>query len=155
MVFSDETLGNLEEADAESFAAIRQAFAYWDAIDIHYRGEVIRSRGHGFCGLSRKRLLGILQERARSLGVPVTFHTEVDDVERLRDCDLFVAADDVNSKVRARYEDVLRPHIDLRKVPPCGSAPRRASRRSPSASARTSTGSSRSTPTSSSATPAR
>ncbi len=115
VVFSDETLGNLEEADAESFAAIRQAFAYWDAIDIHYRGEVIRSRGHGFCGLSRKRLLGILQERAGALGVALTFHTEVDDVERLRDCDLFVAADGVNSKVRARYEDVLRPHIDLRK----------------------------------------
>lgn len=115
VVFSDETLSHLQEADAESYAAITEAFAYWDAIDIHYRGQVIRSRGHGFCGLSRKRLLGILQQRARSLGVSLTFSTEVDDVERLRDCDLFVAADGVNSKVRTRYADVLRPTVDLRK----------------------------------------
>jgi anthraniloyl-CoA monooxygenase len=115
VVFSDETLGNLEEADAESYAAIRRAFAYWDAIDIHYKGERIRSRGHGFCGLSRKRLLGILQDRARELGVEITFRVDVEDVERLRDCDLFVGADGVNSRVRARYADVLRPSIDLRK----------------------------------------
>jgi anthraniloyl-CoA monooxygenase len=114
VVFSDETLGNLEEADPESFAAIRASFAYWDAIDIHYRGARIRSRGHGFCGLSRKRLLSILQERARGLGVELTFHAEVDDVERLRDCDLFVAADGVNSKARSRYRDVLEPSVDLR-----------------------------------------
>ncbi len=114
VVFSDETLGNLQEADPESFAEIRGAFAYWDAIDIHHGGARIRSRGHGFCGLSRKRLLAILQERAIGLGVEIAFHTEIDDVERLRDCDLFVGADGVNSKVRARYESVLEPSIDLR-----------------------------------------
>lgn len=115
VVFSDETLGNLEEADPESYEAITRAFAYWDAIDIHYKGTRIRSRGHGFCGLARKRLLSILQERARGLGVDVAFHTEIDDVDALRDCDLFVGADGVNSKVRARYADVLRPTVDVRK----------------------------------------
>ena len=45
----------------------------------------------------------------------VAFHTEIDDVDALRDCDLFVGADGVNSKVRARYADVLRPTVDVRK----------------------------------------
>ena len=115
VVFSDETLGNLKEADEESFAAITKAFAYWDAIDIHYAGTCITSRGHGFCGLARKELLSILQARARELGVEITFHTEIDDVDALRDCDLFVGADGANSKVRARYEDAFRPTIELRK----------------------------------------
>jgi anthraniloyl-CoA monooxygenase len=115
VVFSDETLGNLEEADAESYAAIRRSFAYWDAIDIHHRGERVRSRGHGFCGLSRKQLLAILQDRARALGVELRFRADVEDIEALRDCDLFVGADGVNSRVRARYEHVFRPHVDLRK----------------------------------------
>ncbi len=115
VVFSDETLGNLEEADGESFEAITKAFAYWDAIDIHYAGTCITSHGHGFCGLARKELLSILQARARALGVEITFHTEIDDVDALRDCDLLVGADGANSKVRARYEDALRPTIELRK----------------------------------------
>lgn len=115
VVFSDETLGNLEEADPESYEAIARSFAYWDAIDIQYRGSCIRSRGHGFCGLSRKALLAILQERARSLGVEIVFNREVDDVDALRDVDLLVGADGVHSKVRTRYAEVFRPTIDLRK----------------------------------------
>jgi anthraniloyl-CoA monooxygenase len=115
VVFSDETLGNLETADAESYRAITAAFAYWDAIDIHVRGERIRSRGHGFCGLSRKRLLNILQARAAELGVELTFQNEIQDVDRLRDCDLLVGADGVNGRVRQRWADELRPTIDLRR----------------------------------------
>lgn len=116
VVFSDETLGNLLDTDEETYASITESFAYWDSIDIHFRGERIRSRGHGFCGLSRKRLLQIMQERARDLGVEMRFETEVDDVETLRDCDLFVAADGVNSKVRQRYEAELSPRIDWRSA---------------------------------------
>ncbi|MBX3275314.1 MAG: bifunctional salicylyl-CoA 5-hydroxylase/oxidoreductase [Sandaracinaceae bacterium] len=116
VVFSDETLGNLEDADRESFRAITQAFAYWDSLDIHYRGTCIRSRGHGFCGMSRKRLLGILQARARELGVEITFRHDVEDPAKIREgCDLFVGADGVNSRTRALYADVLRPTIDRRK----------------------------------------
>ncbi|MGB1014415.1 MAG: bifunctional salicylyl-CoA 5-hydroxylase/oxidoreductase, partial [Nannocystaceae bacterium] len=63
VVFSNETLGNLERADPESFARITKAFAYWDDIDTHFRGRIIRSSGHGFCGLARRELLQILQQR--------------------------------------------------------------------------------------------
>ncbi|HJL15864.1 MAG TPA: bifunctional salicylyl-CoA 5-hydroxylase/oxidoreductase [Sandaracinaceae bacterium LLY-WYZ-13_1] len=117
VVFSDETLGNLAAADREVYRSITDAFAYWDSIDIHFEGERIRSRGHGFCGMSRKRLLMILQERARALGVECLFETEVKDVASLRDCDLLVGADGINSRVRAHFEDRFEPSIDVRKSP--------------------------------------
>ena len=116
VVFSDETLGNLGDADAESYAAIREHMAYWDAIDVHtWKPEhrLIRSRGHGFCGLGRQTLLDLLQARARELGVELRFEQEISDIEALRaDCDLLVAADGINSLTRARYEDTFRPHIE-------------------------------------------
>ena len=76
VVFSDETLGHFEEADPETYAAIREAFAYWTDIDTFHRGECVRSTGHGFCGMSRMRLLQIFQARARELGARLHFEVE-------------------------------------------------------------------------------
>ncbi|RMG20444.1 MAG: bifunctional salicylyl-CoA 5-hydroxylase/oxidoreductase [Deltaproteobacteria bacterium] len=112
VVFSAETLGNLREADEESYAAITNAFAYWDDIETWYRGECIVSTGHGFCGMSRRGLLLILQERAQQLGVDLCFETEVDSVDAFDDADLVVAADGVNSKIRGALSDVFRPTIE-------------------------------------------
>lgn len=118
VVFSDETLGNLEEADPVVYARITESFAYWDSIDIFYRDARVRSGGHGFCGMSRKRLLQILQERARDLGVELTFETEVEDLERLKaEADLLICADGVNSKARRRWADRFEPHVEARKSP--------------------------------------
>ena len=69
VVLSDETLANLQAADPVSAEEIRRAFVYWDDIAVHYRGTVMRSSGHGFSGVGRKRLLNILQDRAKALGV--------------------------------------------------------------------------------------
>lgn len=118
VVFSDETLGNLEDADREVYQAIRESFAYWDSIHIHYKGERIVSGGHGFCGMSRQTLLQILQARAAELGVQVNYETEIgdDEIEALREgCDLFVGADGVRSKVRNHYIDRFEPRLDPRK----------------------------------------
>lgn len=114
VVFSDETLSNLEAADPEVYGEIERSFAYWDSIDNHYRGEVIRSVGHGFCGMSRRRLLEILEARATGLGVEIEHQIDIDDIDALRaECDLFVGADGVNSRTRERFRDVLEPEIDL------------------------------------------
>src|SRR5215472_5601032 len=83
VVFSDQTLGNLAAADPITHARILDDFIHWDDIDIHFRGEVLRSGGHGFCGISRKKLLNILQERAASVGVDLRFETEIPDDEKL------------------------------------------------------------------------
>ena len=69
VVFSDQTLGNLEQADPETTRQIVAAFNRWDDIDVHFKGRTITSSGHGFCGIGRKRLLNILQERCDELGV--------------------------------------------------------------------------------------
>ena len=79
VVFSDQTLGNLEAADGETARQIVGAFNRWDDIDIHFRGRTIRSGGHGFCGIGRKRLLNILQARCEALGVELVFERPVDD----------------------------------------------------------------------------
>lgn len=114
VVFSDETLGNFEARDKESYEAITSAFIYWGEIDTHVKGQVIRSDGHGFCGLGRRKLLLILQDRARDLGVKLNFSTDVTDLSVLADADVIVAADGINSAIRERYQEHFRPDIDWR-----------------------------------------
>ena len=115
VVFSDETLSGFEQADPESFAAIRESFATWSDIETHYGGTCVRSTGHGFCGLSRKRLLQILQGRCRELGVELCFESDVADDGELTDADLIVAADGINSCVRDKYAEHFRPNLDWRQ----------------------------------------
>jgi anthraniloyl-CoA monooxygenase len=104
VVFSEETLGALRDADRPTYDEIVESFAKWNAIDVHYRGETIRSRGHVFSGISRKTLLGILQRRCRELGVDLDFGREVSDPEEFDGADLIVGADGVNSRLRERFE---------------------------------------------------
>ena len=115
VVLSDETLDNLRRNDPESAEAVRAHFAYWDDIAVHYRGVRTVSGGHGFCGIGRRRLLMLLQERARALGADLRFETEIDDIPALMaEYDLVVAADGVNSKARAAFADIFKPEIDVR-----------------------------------------
>ena len=114
VVLSDETLGNLHSNDPISSKAIRDSFVYWDDIAVHYRGTTMRSGGHGFSGIGRKRLLNILQERACSLGVKIEFETEAAPVDSYQGYDIVVGADGVNSRVRAAYADAFKPDIDVR-----------------------------------------
>src|SRR3954470_5892946 len=114
VVLSAETLVNLEASDPETAGAVRRAFVYWDDIAVHYRGTVTRSSGHGFCGIGRKRLLNILQDRARQLGVTLLFETEFENADAYREHDLVVVADGANSKIRSAMADVFKPNIDVR-----------------------------------------
>src|ERR1041385_2343353 len=79
VVFSDETISGFLEADAKSYERVTRNFARWESIDISFRGKVIRSRGHIFCGIRRMKLLQILQERCAELGVNLSFETEITD----------------------------------------------------------------------------
>jgi anthraniloyl-CoA monooxygenase len=112
VVFSDETLDGFREADEPSHRAITRRFATWDAIDTHVKGQVIRSRGHGFAGISRRVLLNLLQARCEELGVRIAYRREVEGPHEVRDADLVVAADGVNSRTRAALEAHLRPAIE-------------------------------------------
>lgn len=114
VVFSDATLDNFEKHDLPSYRRIIQEFAYWDDIAVHFRGTVHRVGGNGFCGCSRQKLLLILQERARELGVALHFEVDIDDESRFADADLVLLADGINSRFREKYVDHFQPEVDVR-----------------------------------------
>ena len=116
VVFSDQTVENLMANDPVSGAVIGDEFAHWDDIDVHIAGETIRSSGHGFIGIGRKRLLNILQERARELGVRLHFESEASsDLDDWTGYDLVIAADGANSRIRDRYEEHFGVDIQVRR----------------------------------------
>lgn len=118
VVFSDSTLGNFVKADEPTARSILSSFNHWDDIDVRINGKSFISGGHGFCGIGRKRLLNILQERAEGLGVNLIFESEVKDDEQLaleHGADIVIAADGLNSFIREKYKDTFKPDIDVRK----------------------------------------
>ena len=115
VVLSDETLNNLENNDPISAKKIRANFAYWDDIALHHKGMKLKSTGHGFCGVGRKTLLTILQERAIELEVKLQFEVEVGSAsEYMKQYDIVVASDGLNSKTRNEFSEFFKPDTDLR-----------------------------------------
>ena len=115
VVFSDETLGGIGNADPVVAEYMSRRFARWSDIDIHFRGQMHTVGGQGFAAMSRKELLELLQRRCIELGVDVRFSTLAPDVEQLAaDYDLVLAADGLNSMVRAKYADSFKPSLDPR-----------------------------------------
>ncbi|GAB3709154.1 bifunctional salicylyl-CoA 5-hydroxylase/oxidoreductase [Nocardiopsis nanhaiensis] len=115
VVLSDETLGGIEHADPAVYAAMAAEFARWDDIDVHHRGSVTTSGGHGFAAIGRRRLLEILRARCAELGVRVLSRTEAPPAAELAAThDLVVAADGANSATRnahaADFGTSLEPH---------------------------------------------
>ena len=117
VVLSDQTLQNLKRADPKSAALIGDAFNHWDDIEVFFKGRSVRSTGHGFCGIGRKQLLNILQDRCAEVGVELVFETDVSDDQALAAqyrADLVIASDGLNSRIRTRYASTFEPDIDTR-----------------------------------------
>jgi anthraniloyl-CoA monooxygenase len=114
VVFSDATMDHMRRWDAPTAEQIEAAFSHWDDIELRFKGRTLRSGGHGFVGIGRKRLLNILQARCEQLGVTLVFEQEVGSDDDFPDADLVIASDGVNSKIRARYADVFKPDIVTR-----------------------------------------
>ena len=114
IVLSDETLGNLKQADEPTYREIAAHFAYWDDIYTQFRGTVSRSTGHGFSGIRRLTLLQILQRRATELGVVIRYGVDDRGVDAHPDADLIVAADGINSPIREALKTSFAPEVDLR-----------------------------------------
>ena len=118
VVFSDATLENLKRADLPTAEQIIHEFNHWDDIDIHIGSTTIRSGGHGFIGIGRKKMLNILQQRCLDLGVELVFETVAEDDQAIAqqyDADLLIASDGINSRIRTRYADTFKPDIDTRQ----------------------------------------
>ncbi|MBL8350855.1 MAG: bifunctional salicylyl-CoA 5-hydroxylase/oxidoreductase [Burkholderiaceae bacterium] len=114
VVFSDATMDNMRRCDPVTAAEIEQAFNHWDDIELHFKGQVIRSGGHGFVGIGRKRLLNILQARCEALGVELVFECEAGSDADYPDADLVIASDGINSRVRSTHAEVFQPDIVTR-----------------------------------------
>lgn len=114
VVFSDATMDNMRHWDPATASEIEQAFNHWDDIELQFKGQKIRSGGHGFVGIGRKRLLNILQARCEALGVKLRFEAEVESDDEFPDADLIIASDGINSRIRARHERVFQPDIVTR-----------------------------------------
>jgi anthraniloyl-CoA monooxygenase len=118
VVLSDQTLGNLRIADPVTGQLIDDALNHWDDIALHFKGRSLRSTGHGFCGIGRKHLLNILQDRCQQLGVELVFEVDASDEQALAAqyaADLVIACDGLNSRIRSKYAATFEPDIDLRQ----------------------------------------
>ena len=114
VVFSDATMDNMRVWDPVTAAQVEDAFNHWDDIELHFKGRTIRSGGHGFVGIGRKKLLNIMQARCEQLGVKLVFETEADSDADYPDADLIIASDGISSRVRTAHAEVFRPDIVTR-----------------------------------------
>ncbi|MEY4341461.1 MAG: hypothetical protein RL541_965, partial [Pseudomonadota bacterium] len=114
VVFSDATMENMHVWDAKTADEIQKSFSHWDDIELLFKGRRIRSGGHGFVGIGRKKLLNILQARCEELGVVLRFDCEVKSDLDFPDADLIIASDGINSIIRSHYQDIFKPDIITR-----------------------------------------
>lgn len=117
VVFSDDTLDEFLSHDPKSYERIRDKFAYWDDVAIHYKGHEMRCGGNGFCGLSRIVLLKLLHARCREERVNLTFSRRIDpqEIEQLcSSADIVVAADGINSVIREHYKEHFNPQVSVK-----------------------------------------
>ncbi len=114
VVFSDATMEAMRVWDGETAAQIEDAFNHWDDIELLFKGRRIRTTGHGFVGIGRKKLLNILQARCEALGVELVFEREVASDLEFPDADLIIAADGLSSKIRERYAQAFQPDLLVR-----------------------------------------
>lgn len=95
-------LDRLHICDPESARAIEASSVRWTQGVAHVRGQVARQPGDAGHGIGRHRLLEILAERARDLGVRLEFEDEINPGD-LPDADLVVAADGIHSALRTQH----------------------------------------------------
>jgi len=115
VVFSAETLTHFRDADAPSYDKIIDQFIYWDDIETYFGDTCVRSTGHGFCGMSRQKLLTTLHDRCRELGVELNFEHEITHAGEVGQADLILAVDGINSVIREQFANVFEPTLDWRR----------------------------------------
>ena len=114
VVFSDETMENFKEADYDTYKAITDSFEHWDDIDVFHEGTKVTSKGHGFAGMQRLKLLQILESRASQLGVKIHHDVIIDSLEDYKDADLILAGNGITSFIREQYSEEFGSDVVFR-----------------------------------------
>lgn len=112
VVFSDSALEFLKDDDPQTHAAITPDLERWSNIKVTHRGETLTIDGVGFTAVGRLHLLQLLQREARKAGVDIRYNHTVGSLDELKDADLIVGADGINSLVRRADETVFGTKID-------------------------------------------
>src|SRR3981081_3182158 len=104
VVFSEQALEFLRADDPDTVDAITPRMESWKNITLNLRGESVEIDGVGFSSIGRLDLLGVLQQRASSVGIAPRYDTLIQSMDQLTGYDLIVAADGLNSLVRRAFE---------------------------------------------------
>lgn len=104
VVFSDRALDFLRDGDSATYDLITPRMETWQGITLFHPDRVVTIDGIGFSAIGRLELLQLLQQRAREVGVEISFGRRVDSVRQVGDADLIVGADGLNSVVRRDCE---------------------------------------------------
>ncbi|MFM9859490.1 FAD-dependent monooxygenase [Pseudoxanthobacter sp. M-2] len=104
VVFSDRALDFLRLDDPDTADLIAADMESWRDMTLVHRGETVTIDGVGFSAIGRLHLLQLLQSRLATVGVVPRFSTPLQSLDGLKDFDLIVAADGVNSLVRRSFE---------------------------------------------------
>ncbi|MEU4573403.1 FAD-dependent monooxygenase [Nonomuraea sp. ATR24] len=107
VTFWGELLDDLLSADPESAEAIRKSSYRWDSwiMNVHDRASLGGENWDEGFGIGRRELLGILADRARSLGVRVEYEREITGEDDVAGADLIVAGDGAGSALRERHAE--------------------------------------------------
>ncbi|MGW3662366.1 FAD-dependent monooxygenase [Streptomyces sp. NPDC005141] len=105
-------LDKLREGDPASALAVSENSVSWNEGVAHVGDHSTVHPGDEGFGIGRQRMLDLLADRARSLGVRVEYEREI-TADRLPDADLVVAGDGVNSALRERHADHFGSEISL------------------------------------------
>ena len=111
VVFSDRALDFLKEDDPATAHNLSRHMERWRNMTLSVGGERIEIDGVGFAAIGRLRLLELLQDQARAVGVEMKFDTAVHSPADLGEVDLIVGADGINSAVRKGCEDRFKTSI--------------------------------------------
>jgi anthraniloyl-CoA monooxygenase len=114
VVMSDATMDGMRRWHPESADRIQEAFNHWDDVEVRFKGRTMRSSGHGFVGIGRKKMLNILQEQCERIGIELVFERDVASDLEFPDADLIIASDGINSNIRKRYAETFRPDLLVR-----------------------------------------
>lgn len=113
VVFSDRALEFLREDDPDTYAAITPQMESWNDITLVHKNERIVIDGIGFAAIGRLKLLQLLQERARDVGVNLQFERAAVSLDEFADANLIVGADGVNSLIRRTFATEFGASVTL------------------------------------------
>ncbi|MBV9026285.1 MAG: FAD-dependent monooxygenase [Streptomycetaceae bacterium] len=116
VVYWDDLLDVLYRNDPKSAREITACSMIWQDQEIRLhnarREETAYFSGYGY-SMARAALLEILARRASQLDIDLRYGCQVDDLSRLPEADLLVAADGANSRIRERDRDLFGTHVEL------------------------------------------